>query len=167
MIATCQSCKRSEDECLAERRSLGGVDHCSYWMSPYVFNGVPWLDGKVYFGCDDSGVVIHPPRSTIVATEDGDTAFVPKRWYTRSQAKMQGIHGECPVADLYIDVRCRTVWLRREDRYEDGVRLDSWVDAGAMYYGCSKDDEHAEAYWELTCARAAGCVKPTKEGDSS
>jgi len=125
------------------------------WDRPFVFDGEPWKDGLVYYGCDEDGVVVHPPQLCEVATEDGETIWLPKAWFSRGRAKAAvSWRGSDPNLDCaFVDVRCTSVWLRREDRYEDGYRLDAWVDPGCMYYPCKPGDEHAIPFWRLESAR--------------
>jgi hypothetical protein len=121
---------------------------------PLVFDGTPWKDGIVYSGCDEDGVVVHPPLLTEVCTEDIETVWLPKAWYpSRGKAKAAvswpGGSAEVNLDCHFTEVRCSTEWLRREDRYEDGYRIDSWTDEGGMYYQCKPEDEHAMEFWRL------------------
>lgn len=101
------------------------------------------------YGCDEDGVVVHPHRLLPICDEGGDTLWLPKAWLTRGQAKAAAANGHYDVTldCLFTEVRVTTEWLRCEDRYEDGHRLDAWMDAGGMYYPAEPGAEHAEPYW--------------------
>lgn len=126
----------------------------AFAYGPFQFDGVPWKDGLVYYGCDDGGVVVHPPLLCELSDEGTSVVWLPKQWYPKrgkAKAAVSWHHGgaEMSLDCAFTDVRCRTEWMRREDRYEDGYRLDAWVDAGSMYYPCKRTDEHAMEYWRL------------------
>ena len=122
------------------------------WDRPLWFDGEPWKDGRVYYGCDEGGLVVHPDaQPNDMTNEDGDILWLPKHWYpTAAKAKYAALKHDAMDGAWYPDLRCRTVWMRCQDDWEDGEIGYSSDGPGSTWWVVDAGEEHAHPFWRIT-----------------
>jgi len=108
------------------------------------------------YGCGDPECVqgrkciLHEPDEMGVWDEGSDTIWLPRsRYPKRSQAIQWALHQwGCD----WLDVRCRSRWMRYTPRVVEGYTLDGHTDPGwteELWSECDKDEPNAFRVWRL------------------